>query len=146
MTSYLLLPFVAGVSIILQAGLNRYSSTQLGLLSAVLLNSLVFFLVSLAIWILVKKGMMPVPQSLAIQPVTEFKAWWLIPGTFGFLIVLCIPLGLQYLPASIVFGLSIATQLVMSVAWDYFTAGIVPTVQKIIGLCVLFVGSLLMVT
>lgn len=144
MTLYLLLPLITGISIIMQAGLNRQSSMQVGLLSAVLLNSFLFFVLSLAIWLVVRKGWIQVPAAFQIKDVTSIQPWFLIPGILGFFIVLCMPFALQNMPASVAFGISIATQLIMSVVWDYFTLGTWPTVQKIIGILFLFLGSILL--
>ena len=146
MTLYLFLPLITGISIIMQAGLNRQSSMQVGLLTAVLLNSFIFFMVSLGVWVIVRKGWISVPPAFQIKDITQIQPWFLIPGVLGFLIVLCMPFALQNMPASVAFGLSIATQLVMAVVWDYFTLGVWPTLQKVFGLVLLFFGSLLMLT
>ena len=144
LTIYLLLPLITGVSIIMQAGLNRQSSMQIGLLSAVLLNSFLFFTLSLVIWLVVRKGWIQVPSAFQIKDITGFELWYLIPGILGFLIVLCMPYALQKMPASVAFAISISTQLIVSVVWDYFTLGALPTIQKIIGIVLLFIGSMLM--
>lgn len=128
----------------MQAGINRQSSMQVGLLTAVLLNSFIFFVLSLAIWMVVKKGLVQVPPAFAIKDILQFPAWYFIPGVLGFLIVLCMPYALQNMPASLAFGLSIATQLIMAVVWDYFTLGAWPTLQKLAGIGLLFLGSFLM--
>lgn len=143
---YLLLPLITGISIIFQAGLNRQSSMQLGLLSAVLLNSFIFFFVSLVVWICVRKEWVSVPAMFQIKEISQIQLWYLIPGVLGFFIVLCMPLALRNMPASVAFGLSIATQLIVSVIWDYFTLGTWPTLQKIAGLTLLFIGSAFMLT
>ncbi|MFZ3231544.1 MAG: DMT family transporter [Pseudobdellovibrio sp.] len=144
MTLYLFLPFITGVSIIMQAGLNRQTSMQIGLLSAVLLNSFIFFSMSLFIWILVRKEWIQVPAAFQIKDFSMIQPWYLIPGILGFFIVLCMPLALRSMPAALAFGVSISTQLIVSVIWDYFTMGVLPTLQKIIGILFLFVGSFLM--
>ena len=144
MTIYLLLPLITGISIIMQAGLNRQSSMQIGLLSALVLNSFLFFVLSSAIWLIVRKGWIEVPAAFQIRWPESFPLWFLVPGFLGFLIVGCMPFALQKMPAAVAFGISIATQLIMSVVWDYFMLGTWPTMQKVAGIIVLFFGALLM--
>jgi uncharacterized membrane protein YdcZ (DUF606 family) len=137
---------MTGISIIFQAGFNRQLASHVDLLTTVLINAVVFLIVSYVVWFIVRKNWIQVPESLQVKELNSFPLWYLVPGLFGIIIVFCMPLALQSLPAATAFGVSIATQLIMSVIWDFLTLGVWPTIQKVAGILLLFLGSMLMLT
>ncbi|MCC7402774.1 MAG: DMT family transporter [Bdellovibrionales bacterium] len=142
---YLVIPIVAGICIVLQGGLNRLSAGQFGLLSAVLVNALVFVVFSLGLWIGARNGWLPVPESLGANSIRDLRWWQYLPGLFGFLIVLLIPLSIGHLGAGLTFSLVIATQLVASFAWDSYRHQLWPPLAAWVGLGLILAGSIILI-
>lgn len=142
---YLVIPIVAGICIVLQGGLNRLSAGQFGLLSAVLVNALVFVVFSLGLWVGARNGWLPVPESLGANSIRDLRWWQYLPGLFGFLIVLLIPLSIGHLGAGLTFSLVIATQLVASFAWDSYRHQLWPPLAAWVGLGLILAGSIILI-
>ncbi len=137
-------PILAGLSIVFQGTLNRHIATQVGLVSAVFLNALVFLIFSGILWTLVRYGVLSGVPILSAKPFTGLELLDLIPGIFGFLIVFCTPMAISYLGAPVTFATIICTQLLGSMAIEYYTTKQVPNMSSLLGVIVMLVGLFLL--
>lgn len=140
---YLILPIMTGVSIVLQGGLNRASADQMGLLSAVLLNALVFLVLATTLWALARFGILSLPEQMGAGSFRSLQLWQLWPGLFGFLIVLLVPWSIMHLGAGLTFSLVIATQLIVSILWDSLRGHGLPGTGMWIGIALVLAGAIL---
>lgn len=134
----LLLPVLAGVSIVLQGTLNKNSAQQIGLASAVFLNALVFLVVSAVLWLFIKYN--GVNFFGAAKSLADLKWWQYLPGILGFVIVLSTPLAIHYLGANLTFAVIICTQLAVSLLWDVAVTRTAPSITSLAGLTVMYAG------
>lgn len=137
-------PILAGLSIVFQGTLNRHIATQVGLVSAVFLNALVFLIFSGILWTLVRYGVLSGVPILSAKPFTGLGLIDLIPGIFGFLIVFCTPMAISYLGAPVTFATIICTQLLASMAIEYYTTKQVPNMSSLLGVIVMLLGLFLL--
>lgn len=140
MTFKFLLPVVVGMSIVLQGSLNRNALAYMSLASVVFLNAIIFLFFSAAFWILTKFNVFSGYPNTSMSLIENFHWWQILPGCFGFLIVLSTPLAIKYLGANLTFAVIICTQLVVSMIWDSLTQKIVPTVTSLMGISVMIAG------
>lgn len=140
MTFKFLLPVVVGMSIVLQGALNRNSLTYMSLASVVFLNAIIFLFFSAAFWILTKFNVFSGYPNTSMSLFANFHWWQVLPGCFGFLIVLSTPLAIKYLGANLAFAVIICTQLIVSMTWDSLTQKIVPTVTSLMGISIMIAG------
>lgn len=137
-------PILAGISIVLQGTLNRHIATQIGLVSAVFLNALIFLIFSGILWLLVRYELVGSIPFLSARSIEGLKWWDLLPGIFGFLIVFSTPLAISFLGANLTFAVIICTQLAVSVAWDSVVNKQVPPISTAVGVTVMLVGLLIL--
>ncbi len=137
-----LLPFAVGVAAVLQGVLNRRVMSEWGLSAAVLLNSLVFLVVSLGLLALARSRPELFPDSFAPSASWSTLAWWFIlPGLFGMVIVLGIPWAIDSLGAARVFVGIVAAQMVASLVWDHFMEGVELSLERVGGTVLAVVGA-----
>ena len=142
----LLLPVLAGVSIVLQGTLNKNSAQSLGLASAVLLNALVLVVVSFLFWSVFRALESSPPSTfLLAKPFVNLSWWQFLPGILGFFIVLTTPLSIRYLGATLTFAIIICTQLAISMFWDSIVAKTLPTLMSVAGLVLMYVGLFVLI-
>jgi len=146
MNSYLLLPLLLGVSVVVQATLNRQLGSQYGWATAVTLNAVVFLVLSLGFLLIAKYTPALIPEFLQDRkPTDSFHGSYLIPGICGFFLVLGLPLSMQFLGASTSIILLIAAQILFSVAQEAWTVGLMPSLWKSFGAILVLAGSALVV-
>lgn len=133
-------PVLAGVSIVLQGTLNRQIAGQIGLVSAVFLNALVFLVFSGILWLLVRYELISGIPILSAKPLMGLSWWDVLPGLFGFLIVFSTPLAISFLGANLTFAMIICTQLAVSILWDSISNRQAPSVSTLVGVGVMLIG------
>lgn len=141
----LILPIIAGFSIVLQGTLNRTSATQIGLVSAVFLNALVFLIFSGAFWLAIRFELVGGLSTMSAKTFMDLKWWQILPGVLGFLIVLLTPLSIEFLGANLTFAVIICTQLFVSMLWDSYMEKVSPSPLSLLGVGVMVVGLILIV-
>src|SRR4051794_11523469 len=115
---YLILPLALGVSVVLQGTINRQMALEYGLGSTVLLNAVVFFILSLGFYLSAKYTPAVVPEFWRMREPTNGFSWsYLLPGVFGFIIVTGLPWAIQNLGPSTTIILLIASQILLSVGF-----------------------------
>ncbi|WP_415063050.1 DMT family transporter [Bdellovibrio sp.] len=140
-----LLPIVAGISIVLQGTLNRTSASQIGLVSAVFLNALVFLVFSGVFWLAMRFELIGGLTTMSAKPFIDLKWWQILPGVLGFFIVLLTPLAIEFLGANLTFAAIICTQLAVSMIWDSYMEKAPPSPLSLVGVGVMVVGLVLIV-
>ena len=104
-----------GTAAVMQAGMNRQILEHWGVLPAVLLNSLVFLSISLSLyWI---SSLFPTlfPASFKLPTAfSNFKWWYFLPGLFGFLLVMGLPIAISYIGATKTFIYLVIAQMISS--------------------------------
>ena len=142
MRSLVVLPFFLGVIAVLQGTLNGRLSQTVGLGGAVLLNSAVVMVASLACWFLIRAYPQAFPASFAMSGAWKDLAWWFpVTGLFGFAFVLGLPYAFEKVGAfQVVLGL-MASQLLAGLLWDRFALGSPITATKVFGAGLAIVGA-----
>lgn len=140
------LPLALGVTVVLQATMNRSIGFNYGLSAAVALNAVVFFVLSIGFFLLAKYNPMIVPDFVRVREPSESFSWlYLIPGTCGFMLVLGLPWSIQNIGPTISFLLLIASQVVVSFALEIWQAGGLPSLIRVGGAALILAGSYLVV-
>lgn len=138
------MPIVLGAIVVLQGSLNKQIGLQLGLSTAVLINSAVFFLFSLFLFFSTKLYPSLFPEYLRIKPMNEnFQTWYLIPGICGFLLVLGLPWSIQKLGVAKSIILLISSQVLIGILWDKFIFHAEPSLLKLVGAVITLLGAIL---
>jgi bacterial/archaeal transporter family-2 protein len=144
MQMVLLVPFVLGVAVVLQATLNRQIAAHTGLAVATVLNMLVAAgcAFAFALWCGVRgdqDGFLRWHLDLS-----AFRVWWLVPGIVGFLIVLGLPWSVQRIGALSTFVMLVGAQMLASALWDRFAGGIPLSPSRILGALCTVAGVVLL--
>lgn len=146
MTLKLLLPLLAGLSIVIQGTLNKTSANQLGIATALLLNSLILLIIAIGFWLLMKYSVLSGWGNTASLSFSELKWWQYLPGILGFVIILTTPLAIQHLGANLTFALIICTQLIISLLWDSLAQKSWPSFSSWMGIAIMMVGVLVLLS
>jgi bacterial/archaeal transporter family-2 protein len=133
MSIALFVPVVLGVVAVLQATFNRHIARVWGLPSAALLNTFVALGLSVALlayclWRGTDTGLMRVSFDPRLM-----RSWWLLPGLFGFAIVVGLPWAVAELGALPVFVGLIGAQVLTSALWDRLIDGTPFTAPRVAG-------------
>ncbi|WII73298.1 DMT family transporter [Bdellovibrio sp. 22V] len=140
------LPIVAGLSIVLQGTLNRNSATQIGLVSAILLNAGILLVLAGALWLLMKFQIISGTPALSAKPFMDLRWWQLLPGLCGFLIVFATPMAIENFGANLTFSVIICTQLLVSLFWDSYAQKTPPSWMSLVGVAVMCVGLFILMS
>ncbi len=129
----ILLPFCIGAIAVLQATMNRRIAESWGLAPAAMLNTLIALLSAAALLgYCVTAGARTGLFRVAIEP-SSFRWWWLLPGVFGFAIVVGLPWAVGKAGALPTFVSLVAGQMLMSTLWDRFALGIALDPSRMLG-------------
>ncbi|AYF44097.1 PF04657 family protein [Halobacteriovorax sp. BALOs_7] len=141
---YVLVPVLIGFIGILQGALNRVMTQDIGLTWMALLGNFVTLVVCIGFYFFAKANPEFFPDFVRLKEF-QFKWWYVIPGIFGFLFVVGLPIGIYQVGAvKTTVGL-IAAQMVTSVMWDLFIENIPMTVPKGLGV-LMAIASVLLIT
>ena len=141
---FILVPLLVGALTVFQGTLNRHLGGVMGLASAVLLNAFAVTVLAIGLYAAVRLAPESFPPLFrgAYRPGT-FKAWMLLPGLFGFLIIAGIPWAIGHLGAARVFVAIVVAQIVVSLLWDTLAGGVPITWQRVAGAGLAMAGVLL---
>jgi bacterial/archaeal transporter family-2 protein len=137
-----LVPFLCGVAVVTQSGLNRRFVGQLGLLGAALANMAVALSVVAAAVLLWRWLPGGPPAQARFGP---FTAWNLVPGVCGVVLVVGMPLAIRHLGAATSVVALLAAQLLTSLVWDAAFEGRPVTLIRAVGITLAFAGAALAV-
>jgi transporter family-2 protein len=139
-------PAFLGIFVVLQAGLNRRMAQAWGLPTAVFLNAIVFTVLAAGIFFASQSQGDAMPEVLRVRfDAKAFALWFLLPGIFGFFLVVGGPWSISRLGAVQTFTLLISAQLATSLIWDRFVEDIAISPMRAIGVAVTWIGVLLAV-
>ena len=143
------MPYVAfsvllGVIAVFQAAINRHIALRAGLALAALLNTSVATVIAAIVFVLARKTD---PGFLYRPGVGLWQAgwFWLLPGTFGFLLVALLPWAVHHVGALRVFVGVVAAQMLTSIAWDHLSESMPLTATRGVG-ALLAVASVALVS
>lgn len=138
-------PFVLGIAAVLQATLNRQIAANSGLAAATALNMAIAAgcAFAFAAWCATRGAADGVMRWS--PDVSAFRAWWVVPGVVGFLIVLGLPWSVQRIGALSTFVALVGAQMLTSALWDHFAGGIPLSATRIAGALCSLAGVVLLV-
>jgi len=120
----ILLPLCLGAVAVLQATLNRQIAERWGLAPAAILNTSIAVLCSTALLVYcLASGSRSGLLRVTFEP-GALRWWWLLPGAFGFAIVVGLPWAVGKAGALPTFVSMVAAQMLASALWDRFALGI----------------------
>ena len=133
MNLFYLLPFVVGICGVLQGVLNRRMAAEWGLGWVVMWNTLIVLVLTAVV---IAMGLYPGKIQWG-----QLKWWHFLPGLFGCVIVLCIPLSISRIGALSSFLIIISSQILVSGAWDKFVQGVDLSWTRILGASLALAGA-----
>jgi uncharacterized membrane protein YdcZ (DUF606 family) len=143
---YLLIPVGVGVLAVFQSGLNRQMGAEFGLGSAIFWNCVMSFLLSGALYGVVRWSPEWLPKIFQGGLDLKRLSWWMLfPGLFGVGIVAGLPWAISRLGSAKVFVGMVAAQIVVSLAWDAISGERPLSWVRVLG-AALAIGGALLVT
>ncbi len=133
MKAYYLLPFILGLIGVLQGTINRQLANSIGLSYALVFNSVLVLIFTTVLLLL---GFFPGKFSLS-----ELKWWSILPGVFGFSIILGAPIAISKLGALNTFLIIVLSQIIVSGLWDQFVENIAISWTRVVGSIIVFLGA-----
>jgi transporter family-2 protein len=145
MNLVILIPVCLGAGAVAQAAMNRQIAERWGLAPAAILNTSVAIACSLGLLAYCLASAARVGLLRVSFDVASFRAWWLLPGLFGFGIVVGLPWAVGKAGALPTFVSLVAAQMVTSALWDRFVYEIPLNASRAVG-AALAVASVLLVS
>ena len=138
-----LVPVLVGVAVVLQGGFNRQASQHWGLANTVLVNGVVFLVVSLLLWATMKLRPGVLPREFLPPDDGGPVAVWrvILPGVFGVLIVIGLPWAIARLGALGAILILLVTQLIVSMIWDAYVEGVPVQPLRVAGATLALIGA-----
>ena len=128
---WLLLPIIVGSTIVVQSGLNDKVQKEHGLIYAMILNNLVFLMITSILLCLHYFDQLH-GKTLDFRKILDFNWWYILPGVMGAIIVGGSALSFDKIGAAKTMIILIAAQVVISLVWDYFAKGTAINGYKIV--------------
>ena len=132
MNTAILIPLLLGSIAILQGALNKEIMQDIGLTWMAFLGCLVTMIICFLYLLVAKTFPENVPALIKAESFS-FKPWYIIPGIFGFLFVILMPIAIIKVGAIKTSVGLIAAQMVTSVFWDKFVEGYSISMNKVLG-------------
>jgi bacterial/archaeal transporter family-2 protein len=130
------LPLLIGAVTVVQAGLNRQISPNLGFPLTGVLNNFSGLCVAVAL-ILILYFFSPKGLSRDIS----LHWWYFIPGALGMIFVMGTPYAISEIGASRTFILLVSGQMFFGMVWDHFVQGATIPWMRIIGVALAIAGA-----
>jgi transporter family-2 protein len=136
-------PVLVGIAVVLQGGFNRQVSAGWGLANTVLVNGLVFLLVSLLLWGAMKLRPGFLPREFLPPDAGGAVALWrvILPGVFGVVIVTGLPWAIGRMGALGAILVLLVTQLAVSMVWDAIVEGVPIQPLRVAGAGLALIGA-----
>ena len=118
------LSILIGLCQVCQAGVNRHISKHIGLPAASVLNNVLGCSCAVLVYFVEDSSKESLPDAWENRGnFSDMRWWWVLPGFFGFFIVVSIPWGIARMGAFRMFATMIAAELVAGLAWDAIFEG-----------------------
>ncbi len=130
---FYILPFFVGICSVMQGALNKKLATEWGLGWAIMWNSIIVIVLA---GIIVGMNLYPGKMNLA-----ALKWWHMLPGLFGFAIIMLIPLSISKIGALNSFLILISSQILVSGLWDILVEGVSLSWTRMIGASLALMGA-----
>ncbi len=140
MNPVLLIPLGLGAAAVIQATLNQQIAGSWGLARAAMLNVSIAFACALTMWLYCMAAGLKGELLRGSLEAAAFRAWWVLPGVFGFAIVVGLPWAVAKVGALPTFVSLVAAQMVTSALWDRYVSGVPLNLSRVLG-AVLAVAS-----
>lgn len=136
-------PVIVGLAVVLQGGFNRQVSMQWGLATTVFVNGIVFLVVSLILWGVMKLRPGVLPREFLPPEAAGSVAVWrvILPGVFGVVIVTGLPWAITRMGALGAVLILLVTQLVVSMVWDLIVEGVPIQPMRVVGAALALAGA-----
>lgn len=138
-----LFSLLCGLVAVLQAGINRQIASHHGLTWAVVINNATIFGLGLILFFASQKWPDKMPAFLRPGSLSQFKAWYLIPGLCGLCLVTFIPFSLSQVGALGTFVAIVTGQVIGTLLWDSFVETIPLHPQRLLGALLALAGVFL---
>lgn len=114
-----IVPLAVGAAGIIQGGLNKNMSQNMGLTMALFIGNCLVVLYSIFLYFLAAKSPESVSELFKLKATSfGFKWWYVLPSICGFIIITGIPFGISKMGAVKVTVLIVAGQMLTSIFWD----------------------------
>ncbi len=141
----LLIPLAMGALGVLQNTVNKKVSMSFGVPLAIAINGVVLaacaFLFLFATRLLPEASLPELFRQRESLKALSFTA--ILPGIFGFLIIVCLPSAIEKVGATRVFIGIIVAQIAVSILWDYFAESLPISPMRIVGALLALAGALI---
>lgn len=141
----ILIPLCIGALGVLQNTINKKAAMSLGVPVAIAVNGVVLGVAALLFLFVVR--FVPessLPDLFRPKAGLETLGWrHLIPGIFGFLIIITAPSAIERVGATRVFIGIIVAQIAVSILWDYYAESLPIPPLRILGAVLALAGALL---
>lgn len=141
----LLIPLAIGALGVLQNTVNKKLAESLGAPFAIAINGFVLFCFALLFFVAMR--FVPehaLPELFKQKQSLSSVAWKaLLPGLFGFLIIISAPSAIEKVGATRVFIGIIVAQIAASILWDYVAESIPASPTRILGAALALLGAIL---
>ena len=135
-------PILLGTVAVIQSGLLKQIGEQWGLTNIAILLNLVQLACFAILFTWVKLQPSTFPEIFKVRgSLSELKALYILPGFFGVMLILGIPLTIQKIGVLKLFIMLIGAQLAVSMVWDYYVESIPITFWRILGTFIALVGA-----
>ncbi len=130
-----IIPLAVGAAGIIQGGLNKTMSQNMGLTMALFIGNTLVVLYSIFLYFLASKSPESVSELFKLKTSSVgFKWWYIIPSICGFIIITGIPFGISKIGAVKVTVLIVTGQMLTSIFWDVMVEKIPLNSMKALGI------------
>lgn len=138
---YWLFSFFLGAIAVLQGGLNRQIASDIGLSTAIFLNSFILLIVACVFILVCQFFPQWVPEVFPPNWTMMHWRWWFaIPAFCGFLLIVGIPASIPKLGALGVFLCIVVGQMTFSLLWDLKVEHMPLDSRRLIGAALALLG------
>jgi len=135
---------LAGILGVTQAGLNKIIGDSWGLSGSLFLNGVIYMLCNALLFFVVYYCPRYFSGEYLVQGnLAQFRAWWIVPGICGFLLVMGLVYSVLKIGPAQTFILCVSAQIVFSIFWDIVIDNRPVGMIRLAGAVLVLVGAVL---
>ncbi len=135
---------MAGILGVTQAGLNKIIGDSWGLSGSLFLNGIIYMLCNALLFVVVYYYPRYFSGEYLVQGnLEQFRAWWIVPGICGFLLVMGLVYSVLKIGPAQTFVLCVSAQIVFSIFWDIVIDNRPVGMVRLAGAGLVLVGAVL---